>query len=236
VLAAVRKLFSWAASRDIVPVSPCVGVKPPAAEQSRDRVLSDSELRAVWLAADKLGGPFGALVKLLVLTGQRRDEVAGMCWAEIDLEARLWTLAAERVKNNRPHEVPLSDAAVAVLQALPRIGDAFVLTTNGESPSSGYSKGKRRLDALLPPDMPDWRLHDLRRTFASGMAKAGINLPVIERVLNHSSGSFAGVVGIYQRHDFRDEKRRALDTWGGFVTDLVSDRPRRNVVRLEARQ
>jgi integrase len=231
-LSAVRKMFNWAVARDIIAASPCAGVKPPTAEQSRDRVLSDSELRLVWQAADKLGGPFGALVKLLALTGQRRDECAGAKWSEIDLAGRTWVLPPARVKNNRPHEIPLSDAAMDVLQALPRVGNRFVLTSNGEAPSSGYSKGKRRLDALLPPDMPPWRFHDIRRSVASGMARLGVNLPVIEKVLNHASGSFAGIVGVYQKHTFADEKRRALDAWGAFVVDLASDRPRRSVVRL----
>ena len=96
-----------------------------------------------------------------------------------------------------------------------------MFTTNGTAPSSGYSKGKRRLDALLPSDMPPWRLHDLRRTVASGMARLGINLPVIEKVLNHSSGSFAGIVSVYQKHSFADEKRAALDAWGQHVERLV---------------
>ena len=232
VLSAVRKMFNWAVARDIIAASPCAGVKPPTAERSRDRVLSDAELCAVWLAADKVGWPFGPLVKLLALTGQRRDEVAGMTWKEVDAERRLWTLPPGRTKSNRPHEVPLSDAAIAVLESLPRIAGEYVLTTNGTSPASGYSKGKRRLDALLPPTMPEFRLHDLRRTVASGMAGLGINLPVIEKVLNHSSGSFAGIVGVYQKHEFSDEKRHALEAWGRFVTDLVSDRPRKNVVAL----
>jgi integrase len=231
-LSAIRKMFNWAVGRDILTASPCAGVKPPTAERSRDRTLTDSELRNVWLAADKVGSPFGALVKLLILTGQRRDEVAQLSWTEIDLGNRLWVLPPDRVKNNKQHEVPLSEPAVAILTALPRIGDRFVLTTNGEAPSSGYSKGKRRLDSLLPPDMSPWRLHDLRRSAASGMARLGINLPVIEKVLNHVSGSFGGIVSVYQRHDFADEKRRALDTWARFIGDLVSDRPRRNVVRL----
>jgi integrase len=237
VLAVVRKMFNWALSRDIIATSPCTGVKPPVAEQSRDRVLADFELAAVWRAAAKLGGPFGALVKLLILTGARRDEVAGMRWSEIDLDARLWTLPRERTRNDRPHETPLSEPASATLEALPRIaGGGYVLTTSGTAPSSGYSKGKRRLDALLPADMPAWRLHDVRRSVASGMARLGIVLPVIEKVLNHVSGSFGGIVGVYQRHDFADEKRVALETWGSFVADLVSDRPRRNVVRLGRRR
>ncbi|QIG46670.1 tyrosine-type recombinase/integrase [Nordella sp. HKS 07] len=234
-LAAIRKLFSWAMERDIIASSPCTGVKPPTPEQSRDRMLSDSELRNVWFAADKLGGPFAALVKLLVLTGGRREEVARMSWNEVDLTNRLWTLPKERSKNGKPHDIPLSDPAIAILESLPRIGDTFVLTTDGKAASSNYSANKRRLDALLPADMPPWWLHDLRRTTASGMARLGVSLPVIEKVLNHSSGTFAGVVSVYQRHNFTDEKRHALERWGVHVADLVSGRYGRNIVRLETR-
>jgi integrase len=221
VYSAVRKLFNWAVARDIIPSSPCMGVRPPTTERSRDRVLDDVELRLVWQAADELGGPFGGLVKLLILTGQRRDEVARMRWDELDLDARLWTLAARRVKNNKAHTVPLSERALGVLTTLPRIAGDFVLTTNGESPSSAYSKNKLKLDALLSSDMPPWRLHDLRRTLASGLARLGINLPVIEKVLNHSSGSFAGIVAVYQKHSFDAEKRDALNRWGAHVEQLV---------------
>jgi integrase len=235
VRAAMSKMFNWCVERDILQATPVAGVKPPAKERPRHRALEDSELCAVWMAADQLGGPFGALVKLLILTGQRRDEVARMQWSEINLEARLWSLPPARVKNNQAHEIPLSAPAIAVLEALPRIGDRFVLTTSGETPSSNYAKNKRRLDALLPADMPPWRLHDARRTVASGMARIGINLPVIEKCLNHVSGSFAGIVSVYQRHTFSDEKRAAFDAWAALVTDLVSDEPRRRkVVRLHA--
>jgi integrase len=238
VLAAVRKFLNWCVARDILATSPCAGVKPPSAERARDRVLSDDELRLVWAAAEKLGGTFGPLVKLLALTGQRRDEVARMGWEEVDIVNRVWTLPAERTKNNKPHEVPLSEAALAVLQRVPRITESpFIFTTNGgASPASGYSKGKRRLDALLPADMPAWRLHDLRRTSASGLARLGVNLPVIEKVLNHASGSFAGIVGVYQRHSFADEKRAALETWGNFVTALVEGKPASKVVRLREKR
>jgi integrase len=227
VFAAVRKFFNWCTARDILAVSPCAGVKPPTAERARDRVLSNDELRLVWQAADKLGGTFGPLVKLLTLTGQRRDEVAHMRWDELDFDGRLWTLPPTRVKNNQPHEVPLSDAAFTVLERVPRVvGSRFVFTTGGAAPASGYSKGKRRIDALLPADMPPWRLHDLRRTCASGLARLGINLPIIEKVLNHSSHSFAGIVRVYQKHSFADEKRHALEAWGNFVTALIEGRPR----------
>ena len=125
VLAAARKMFNWCVERDILQATPFVGVKPPSKERPRDRVLKDSELRAVWMAAEQLGGPSGALVKLLVLTGQRRDEVARMEWSEINLRTRLWALPPERVKNGLGHEVPLSAPAIAVLEALPRSATAL---------------------------------------------------------------------------------------------------------------
>ena len=232
-LAALRKMFAWAVERDITVASPCVGVKAPAIERSRDRILSDDELRAVWRAADDEGWPFGGIVKLLILTGARRDEVGKMRWSELDLEGRLWTLPRERVKNDTEHAIPLSDAAVALIEALPRIGRGFVFTTNGKTPYNSYTRGKARLDRAIKSE--PWTLHDLRRTAASGMARLGVNLPVIEKVLNHKSGSFAGVVGVYQRHDFGNEKRNALETWGRFVTSLVTDAPAANVVALHAR-
>jgi len=239
VLTVIKTMFGWAIQRDIVSVSPCVGVKPPTPEHSRDRVLTDAALRAVWLAAEKLGGPYAALVKLLALTGQRRDEVARMAWNEVNLDARLWALPRERSKNGKPHDIPLSEPAVAVLASLPRIGNSpLVLTTNGAVPASNYGKNKNRLDAAITAKndgaaLLPWQLHDLRRTVASGMARLAINLPVIEKVLNHSSGSFGGIVGVYQRHNFSDEKRHALERWGAHVDDLVSGRRSQNVVRLE---
>jgi integrase len=236
-LTAIKTLFNWCIQRDIIAVSPAAGVRPPTAEQSRDRLLTDAELQLLWKAADQIGFPFSALVQLLALTGQRRDEVARMTWTELDLKGRTWTLPPERTKNNQAHEVPLSDAVIAILGSLPRIkGSPFVLTTNGESPASNYGKNKRRLDALLPSDMPPWRLHDLRRTVASGLARLGVNLPVIEKVLNHSSGSFAGIVGVYQRHSFAEEKREALDKWAVHVTDLMKGTAVRPDRSLNARQ
>jgi integrase len=250
ILAVLRRLFGWAVDRDILPASPAAGVKAPTAEESRDRVLSDAELRAVWKAADAIGQPFGPMVKLLILTAQRRDEVAAMTWREVDRHAALWTLPRSRAKNGQEHSVPLSNAAVAVLEACPEIAGAarYVFTTTGETPVSGFSRAKSRLDrealAILKMDveergedpatvtLPDWRLHDLRRTAATGMARLGIDLPVIEKVLNHVSGSFAGIVGVYQRHSYEDEKKRALEAWGSFVTALVTDRPKDNILPM----
>jgi integrase len=231
-LAAVRKLFNWCISRDILQASPAAGVTPPAGETSRDRVLTDDELRLVWQAADAEGWPFGPLVKMLILTGQRLSEVGGMRWNEIDFQNKIWTLPPERVKNGERHEVPLSQPAVEMLSALPRISTTkgFVFTTRRNVAVSGFSRAKDRLDAALAGALPagskpidHWTFHDIRRTTASGMARLGILLPVIEKVLNHSSGSFRGIVGVYQRHSYSEEKRRALDDWATFVASTTAN-------------
>ena len=239
ILAALRRMCNWAVERGIIAASPCDKVKPPTAEKSRDRVLSDDELRRLWAATDAIGWPSGPLVRLLLLTGQRRDEVGRMRWREVDLDAALWTIPKERAKNGQAHAVPLSAPALAILRALPRIDGGkgstdYVFTTSGKTPVSGYSNAKDALDRRMGEDTPAWVLHDLRRTAATGMARLGVALPGIEKILNHTSGSFGGVVGVYQRHDYAAEKRHALDAWGGFVERLV-DEPGGNVVALAAR-
>ncbi len=239
-LATMRRMCSWAVERDIIKVSPCDGVKAPSVARSRDRILSDEELRSVWQAADQIGWPFGAIVKLLILTGQRRDEVAGMRWSEIDLNAKTWTLPRERAKTNVEHVVPLFDEAIAIIATLPRMSSkaGYVFTTNGTNPVSGFARAKQRLDhelAKMMPDMPPWVIHDLRRTFASGSAKLGIRLEVIEKILNHTCGTFRGVVGVYQRHDFADERRNALQTWARHVDGITSGKQAENIIKLAAR-
>jgi integrase len=235
---AIRTLFGWALSRDIVETLPTAGVERPTKEKSRDRILSDAELKDVWHAAAKVGFPFGPLVQLLILTGCRRNEIAGLRWSEVDLDQAVIVLPAERTKNGVQHEIPLSASAIAILKSLPRIdGSDFVLTTNGEAASSDFGKKKDKLDALLPSDMLDWRLHDLRRSCASGMAKVGIALPVIEKCLNHIGGSFAGIVSVYQKHTFAEEKRRAFDAWARHVEGLVVGKTKTpNVVALGKRR
>lgn len=241
VLSAVRKLFNWCVARDVIQISPCTLVAPPAPERSRDRILSDDELRMVWKAAEEDGWPFGPLVKLLILTGQRLTEVGEMRWDELDLVNKLWTLPAERVKNGARHEVPLSDPAIDILASLPRIKTTkdFVFTTRRDAAVSGYSRTKDRLDAAMTvagaggaPAIEHWTFHDLRRTMASGMARLGIQLPVIEKVLNHTSGSFRGIVGVYQRHSYSEEKRTALSAWASFVQSTVSCKQTTNVIQI----
>ena len=232
VLAALRRMCGWAVERDLIPTSPCVGVTAPSAERSRDRVLSDAELKRVWEACNMIGWPFGPLIRLLILLGQRRDEIGGMRWSEIDLERKAWTLPRGRVKNGVEHVVPLPPLALAILGDMPRIVPPkgypdFVFTSGGGAAVSGFSKAKQRLDEFMAIEggegaLPHWTMHDLRRTFASGCARLGVNLPVIEKILNHVSGSFGGIVGVYQRHSFADEKRAALDQWGQHVNDVVT--------------
>ena len=227
--AAIRKLFNWAVERSILHgPSPCAGVRLPSVERSRDRVLSDEELRLVWLAAGQIGWPFGSMVQLLILTCQRRDEVAAMRWSEISAAEQLWTIPGARTKNGQPHQIPLSDAARDILSKLPRLaGSDLVFTTTGATPVSGYSNAKERLDRVIAElaarqvqsrngeatTIRNWRLHDLRRTVASGMARLGIAPHVIEAVLNHRSGIVSGIAAVYNRHDYHGEKQDALERW-----------------------
>lgn len=231
VFAALRKMCGWAVKRRIIPANPCDRVDPPSPEKTRDRVLKNEELARVLRASDGLGWPFGTLFKVLALTAQRRDEVADMRWSEVDFDAKLWTIPRERVKNDSAHEVPLSAAVLALLRSTetcPAPGDkatGFVFTTNGRTPVSGFGKAKLRLDAMIAaesgPLASPWRIHDLRRTAATGMARLGVALPTTEKVLNHVSGTHGGIVGVYQRHGYEDEKRDALVRWAACVVGLV---------------
>jgi integrase len=224
-----KKMFAWAIERGLIESSPFDHVKPPAQETSRDRTPDHAELALILCAADTLGPVFGSFIKLLAYTGQRRDEVAQMRWSELNSDLTLWTLPRERSKNDKAHEVPLAPEVRALLAALPRISD-FVLTTSGRAPISGYSKCKIALDAAITKlndgePIPPWRIHDLRRAMASGMAKRGIQMPVVEKILNHTSGSFGGVAGVYQRHDFAGEKKLALESWANHLATIVGGAP-----------
>ena len=254
-LAAIRKLFNWCCSRDILESSPVAGVTPPSKESKRERVLTEDEIQTVWKACDAIGYPFGAYFKMLLVTGQRRNEVATMRWQDIDLDKGLWTLPRERVKADRVHEVPLSPVAVSILEALPRVS-AYVFSSRTAAPKdakekdakekdqpiSGYSKAKAKLDkqiaAIVAAANPDaeahdgvtWRIHDLRRTVGTHMARLGVDPYTISRVLNHAEG---GVTHVYRRYSYLDEKRRALDTWGRALEAMVGLLPS-NVTPLKA--
>jgi integrase len=199
----------------------------------RDRVLDDKELAAVWRAAEQLGYPVGHAVRLLILTGARRDEIAKLRWAEIEEDTI--HLKGERTKNGEAHDIPLSAPARGLLvEEVPRISDDYVLTFNGVSPISNWDGPKRHLDKIS--GVTGWRLHDLRRSLATGLQKLGVALQVTEAILGHTSGSRAGVIGIYQRHDYADEKRAALEAWGARITALIDGGMRGKVLPMQARR
>ena len=193
--AVLSGLFTWARKKRLVAANPCTGLDRPAEEQSRDRVLDDKELRQVWLAAGELGHPYTGIVRLLILTGQRRNEIADLRWSEIDLEERAHHLPKERTKNGRAHDVPLSASALAIVAGLPRLVDADRVFTVKRQPVTGFSRMKEKLDASS--GVSDWTLHDIRRTVASGLQRLGVRLEVTEAVLNHRGGSMAGIVSVY---------------------------------------
>lgn len=242
VFAYASVLFGWAVKRGNMSANPLASMEKPEAPKARDRVLSDAELAAVWAATAELGDPFQAFFRLLILTGQRRSEVAGIQWAELDRATATWTLPSTRAKNEAAQIVPLSLGAVAELdrlangEAWPKAG--LALTTTGKTPISGISKAKAALDSAITTHrngdaLPNWRIHDLRRTLATGLQRLGVRFEVTEAVLNHVSGARAGVAGIYQRHDWKAEKRTALDAWARHVEALLMPKERGNVIRIE---
>jgi integrase len=220
VRAFLTRFFNWCCERDLLENSPASSLPKIQNEISRDRVLSSDELSAVWNAAAAAGYPFGPIVRLLILTGQRRDEVARLSWDEINLDDRIWTIPAARTKNTQKHVVHLSQAALKVLTSLPQHnGCTFAFTTNHRTAVSGFSQAKARIDRISR--VTDWRLHDLRRTVATHMAeKLSVSPAVVEKILNHRSGSVTGVAAIYQRGQFLEGRKAALECWGQYVEGL----------------
>ncbi len=233
VFTAARALFNFALRRELIETTPFLGLKPPRTEVGRDRVLTDAEVRLIWRTADRVGFPFGPAVQLLLLTGQRRNEVTQMVRAEVTGD--LWTIPAARTKNSLEHLVPLSSAAQAILEGVPRIaGEAgYIFSRTGTAPISDHSSSKRRFDEAMlaiaqqcsteegrdptAVTVAPWRLHDLRRTCSTGMAKLKHPIHVTEAVLNHRSGTISGVAAIYNRYQYLDEKRAALEAWAARV-------------------
>lgn len=250
VLATIRKMFGWAVERDILSKSPVVNIKAPGKETERERVLDDAELVAVWRAAEKAGGVPGAFVRLLVLTGQRRDEVAGMRWGDMDLEKKVWTLPREQTKGDRTHEVPLSPLAVEIMTELPHLG-SYVLTSRGfrrvsetsaaegrltdrDRPISGYSKIKAALDTKIiemaakeaserGEDVPSQVIAPWRFHDLRRTAATGMaRLGIATSTISRVlNHKEGGVTKIYNRYGYLDEKRHALETWARKMESLI---------------
>lgn len=248
-----RACFTWALKRDMVPTNPFEILPDRPAAPTREHVLSDDELAGVWAAASAMDGAFGRMVRILILTGQRRDEVAGIRWEELSADLATWTIPGSRTKNGRPQLVPLSPMARDVLADLDR-GKGLVFPSKaakaaveadrgaksgaGETTFSAWSKAKARLDNAIadarareaqarrvePELLAPWRLHDLRRTLATGLQRLGVRLEVTEAMLNHVSGTRAGIVGVYQRHDWATEKRAAINAWAVHLQSVLEGR------------
>ncbi len=224
-LAHLKHLMGWCVERGMIDANPIAGMKPPSKEKSRERVLTDDELGALWATCDAEGYPFGDCMKLLILSGQRRAEVAEMRWSEVDLEKRLWTLPSTRAKNGRQHTVPITDAMLDVLRKVPRfLGSDYVFTTTGKSPVSGFGRLKNRLEKALPEGTEPWIIHDLRRTMSTNVAMLGVPQPVTEALLNHKTGVVSGVAAIYNVYSYADEKREALDRWNQHLGSMLAKR------------
>src|SRR6516225_6281182 len=218
-LKSIKTFLRWCVGRAVLDQSPAEGVPLPAKEVARDRVLDDEELAQVILAARKIGGPYGGIVELLALTGQRREEVAGLTWQELDLEQRIWTIPNSRTKNGKAHVVHLSEQSMAALARADQPGP-YVFSLLGTKPFQEFSRAKRLLDQLS--GVTGWRLHDLRRTCVSGMARLGVAPHVADKILNHQTGTISGVAAVYQRHEFLAERRTALDLWGAHVGRVLT--------------
>ena len=230
-LKAVKTFFRWCVGRAVLDRPPADGVPLPAKQVTRDRVLSDAELARVIIAARQIGGPYGDIVEVLALTGQRREEVARCTWDEIDVKTRTWKLSSDRTKNAKSHEVHLSDPVIAVLSRANERG-TFVFSRSGNSSFQDFSSAKREIDELS--GVTGWRLHDLRRTCVFGMARLGIAPHVADKILNHQAGTISGVAAVYQRHDFLAERREALETWGTHVKRIIANAFETNVLRRVA--
>lgn len=218
---ALSSFFAWAIERGAVDTSPMLHIKRRSNGAGRDRVLSEHELAEVWHAVDDMGD-YGAIVRLLIVSGQRRAEIADLTWPEIDFARKQIELPATRTKNKRAHIVPLSEPALDILDAVPQRARDFLFGEGRSMGFQGWSKAKVRLDTRLA-DIPAWTLHDIRRSVVTALNENGIAEPhIIEAVVNHVSGHRGGVAGVYNRSAYREQKRDALECWGEHVMGLVA--------------
>jgi len=242
-LAALKTALAWCVKRDILLASPCDHVDDPSAETPSERTLSDDELGVIWRAAEGQGYPYGDMIRLLTLTGQRRDEVREAVWGELDLERRLWKLPGRRTKNGREHHVPLSGAAMTILERLPRIKSkaGWLFTIGGEVAVSNLARRKGRLDDAVLRELhttnPEasgikpWRLHDLRHTLKTWMQQARIAKDVRNAVQNHYDGDMDQLYGHYS---FDSEKRETLEAWARHIETIVSAEAANEIAFREA--
>jgi len=229
VRSSLSSYSTWLMREGLIEANPVVATNKAPQNGARTRVLTDAELKAIWNALDD--DRYGAIVKLLMLTGLRREEVGGLRWSEVDFDREIIRLPAERCKNKRPHDVPLSAPTLAILRAQPRAGEAVF------APFGSWTRGKTRLDRKLAGAIAPWRLHDLRRTVSTVLHdRLEIAPHVVESVLGHYGGHRAGVAGVYNHAAYADQKRIALDKWADLLMGIVAGKPSATVVRLRKRK
>ncbi len=237
LLAVIRKLFNWAIERGVIETTPVANISAPGKETKRDRVLSDDEIRTLWRGCDEVDWPFGPFAQLLLLTAQRRGELASAKWDDLhDLDGTepVWILPREATKSDRTHSVPLSTQAARIFTDLPHTGEhVFSTGRRGDKPLLGFSGAKRRLADVT--GLSNWRYHDLRRSSASIMARLNTPPHVLSRVLNHAPSKQEGVTAVYNRYGYEPEKRHAIETLGQFVDDLIEPKPEK-VILLSAQR
>jgi integrase len=223
-----RAAYGWAVKRQMLARNPFVGIEAPSRDRARDRVLSSDEVGAIWRAAGCLTGSYSAFVRVLLLTLQRRDEVAALRWDELSPDLTTWTLPAARAKNGRAHVIHLAEPVQVILKALPKHKACpYVFPANSGKPVSSFSLSKRKIDAAIAnerseaeieqADMAGWTMHDFRRAGVTGLAGMGFAPHVCDRLLNHVTGTIRGVAAVYQRAEFLPERRAALDAWASLV-------------------
>jgi integrase len=226
---ALSGLFSWAIDRGYLDINPTLNVRARAQNRARERVLTEAELVEVWNAC--MEDDYGRIVRLLILTGQRRAEIGDLAWSEVAVEKRQVELPERRTKNGRAHIVPLSNEALAILEGTPRRDGRDLIFGIGSGGFSGWSKANSEMDARIAgarktagikQPIPPWTLHDLRRSFVTHVSERGFAQPhVVEAIVNHISGAKAGIAGVYNRATYLTEKRRALDIWGTHIATVL---------------
>jgi integrase len=231
LLSLVSKIFTWALDEEIIQASPAVRLKRPGEEQERERSLTDDEIKILWGVFTAMGYPFGHGLKFLLVTGQRRGEVGGMKWSEIDGDG--WNLPGTRAKSRQGHRVPLSTLALEILEQCPRIGDYVFMSGRGLEPLEGWDGAKRRADTFLAKPIEPWRIHDLRRTMATQMRSIGIDRLIVSKLLNHAE---SGITKTYDRYAADPEKAVAMERWSDKLKEIISGEKSERVVLLHRKE
>ena len=223
----ISKIFNWALDEEIVSASPAIRLGR-AVEHERERSLTEDEIRVLWPAFDKLGAPFGHALKFLLVTGQRRGEVADLKWADIDGDG--WVLPAASAKSKKGHRVPLSTLALEIIGSCPRLGERVFMSGRGMGAIQGWDSAKLRAESLLANPIAPWRIHDLRRTMATQMRSIGVDRLVVSKILNHAE---SGVTKIYDRFSADPEKTAAMERWANHLRAIIAGEQGDNIVQMK---